>query len=102
MAQDGARLLAATQQGQVAGVAVYRVYENTYQGLRLYIDDLVVDENRRSQGIGHALLAHCAGLARQAGCAYLTLDSGTQRTQAHKMYFREGLTITAFNFTQRL
>lgn len=102
MARDGARLLAATQQGQIAGVAVYRIYENTYQGLRLYIDDLVVDENRRSQGIGHALLAHCTELARQAGCSYLALDSGTQRTLAHKMYFREGLVVTAFNFTQCL
>ena len=102
MAGQGARLLAATYQGQITGVAVYRVYENTYQDLRLYIDDLIVDENCRSRGIGHALLTYCADLARQAGCDYLALDSGTQRTQAHKLYFREGFAITAFNFTQRL
>jgi hypothetical protein len=41
-------------------------------------------------------------VARERGCDMLALDSGCQRPQAHKFYFREGLTITAFRFQKRL
>lgn len=102
MATQGARLLLAESNGIPIGIAVYRIYENTYEGLRLYVDDLIVDETCRSQGAGHALLEYCRQIAHQAGCGFLSLDSGTQRAQAHKMYFREELTITAFHFTQAL
>jgi len=30
------------------------------------------------------------------------LDSGTQRTQAHKFYFREGMVVTSFHFAKKL
>lgn len=102
MAKQGARLLLAESDEVPMGIAIYRIYENTYEGLRLYVDDLIVDETCRSQGAGHALLEYCRQIACQAGCGFLTLDSGAQRAQAHKMYFREGLTITAFHFTQAL
>ena len=40
--------------------------------------------------------------ARERGCDYLALDSGTQRQQAHKFYFREGMTITSFHFDKKI
>ena len=27
----------------VAGIAIFRIYENTSQGRKLYVDDLIVD-----------------------------------------------------------
>jgi hypothetical protein len=41
-------------------------------------------------------------LARAAGCLRFTLDSGVQRSQAHKFYFREGMTVTSFHFGMSL
>ena len=41
-------------------------------------------------------------LARAAGFDSLTLDSGTQRLQAHKFYFREGMAVTSFHFMKKL
>jgi GNAT superfamily N-acetyltransferase len=81
---------------------VYRIYENTVHGLKMYVDDLVTDEGRRSTGVGHALMEHLQDIARKAGCTTYTLDSGTHRQQAHKFYFREGMVITAFNFNKPL
>jgi len=40
----GARMCVATDGADVAGVAVYRMYENTFYGKQLYVDDLVTDE----------------------------------------------------------
>src|SRR5262249_49428806 len=64
--------------------------------------DLVTDDTQRSTGIGKALLDHLQRLARDAGCAKFTLDSGTQRQQAHKFYFREGLVVNSFHFAKAL
>jgi len=97
-----ARMCVAVEGEDVVGVAVYRVYENTFQGKQLYVDDLVTDESRRSTGVGRALLSYLEGKARGAGLENLALDSGTQRQQAHKFYFREGMVVTSFHFGKRL
>ncbi len=93
-----ARMALAVQNGEVLGVAVYRWHENTFDGLKFYVDDLVTTERRRSEGVGRALVAHLEQVARGMGAKGLVLDSGTQRLQAHKFYFREGFVIPAFNF----
>lgn len=98
----GARMCVVVDGTDVAGVAVYRVYENTFVGTQLYVDDLVTDERRRSSGVGRALLGYLERKARAAGLENLSLDSGTQRQQAHKFYFREGMVITSFHFGKKL
>jgi GNAT superfamily N-acetyltransferase len=99
---DGGRMVLAAEADAVRGVAVYRVYENTFDGVQLYVDDLVTDETQRSRGVGRALLAHLEHTARALGCRALTLDSGVQRLQAHKFYFREGMAIWSYHFAKPL
>src|SRR6266705_2583216 len=98
----GARMCVAADGADVAGMAVYRMYENTFYGKQLYVDDLVTDEARRSSGVGRTLLGYLEQKARAAGFDSLTLDSGTQRLQAHKFYFREGMAVTSFHFMKKL
>lgn len=95
---QGARMALAVKGDAVLGLAVYRWHENTFDGLKFYVDDLVTDEARRSEGVGHALIDYLQQVAKNLGANGLVLDSGTQRTQAHKFYFREGFVIPAFNF----
>jgi len=83
-------------------VAVFRMLEKTFNGRDLYCDDLVTDETRRSTGVGHMLMHYMEALAVERGCDTFSLDSGVQRAQAHKFYFREGLTIPCFNFSKPL
>lgn len=94
----GAEMCVAVLGERVAGVAVFREFENTHIGRRFYIDDLVTDEAERSTGAGRALVAYLQALARQRGCPGFDLESGTHRTRAHRFYFREGFFITAFSF----
>jgi len=98
----GARMCVAVDGSRVAGVAVYRIHENTWAGRQLYIDDLVTDEARRSGGVGRTLLAHLERKAREDGLENLALDSGTHRQQAHKLYFREGMVVTSCHFAKKL
>lgn len=95
---SGGEMCVAATEGRVAGVAVFRCFENTHAGRKFYVDDLVTDEAARSSGVGHALLAFLEKLARDRGCSGMELDSGTHRKQAHKFYFREGFVISSFNF----
>jgi GNAT superfamily N-acetyltransferase len=98
----GAEMAVAVDGEEVRGVTVFRMLNRTVSGLDLYCDDLVTDETKRSSGVGHTLISYMESLARERGCSALTLDSGSQRQQAHKFYFREGLTVTAFHFVKPL
>lgn len=98
---SGAEMAVGMVEGAVAGITVFRVLEKTFSGRELYCDDLVTDERRRSTGVGHALIAYMERIVAERGCTAFTLDSGTQRERAHKFYFREGMTVTAFHFTMK-
>lgn len=100
--RDGGEMLAAVADGEVAGVAVFRSFANTHAGRRFYVDDLVTDDTRRSTGVGHAMLAWLENEARTRGCRGIDLESGTQRTRAHRFYFREGFFVTSFSFRKAL
>jgi GNAT superfamily N-acetyltransferase len=98
---SGAEMAVALDGGRIAGLAVFRVIEKTFSGRELYCDDLVTDEAVRSRGAGKAMMAYMERVARERGCDTFALDSGCQRQQAHKFYFREGMTITAFRFQKK-
>jgi GNAT superfamily N-acetyltransferase len=95
---SGGEMCVVARDERVVGVAVFRYFENTHVGHKFYVDDLVTDENSRSGGVGHAMLAFLEQIAKQRGCPGMELDSGTQRTRAHKFYFREGFVIPSFSF----
>lgn len=98
----GGRMAVAAADDRVIGVAVYRVYENTVNGRKCYVDDLVSAESERSRGVGHALMEHLDRVAREMACDVLELDSGVHRGGAHKFYFREGFVIASFNFKRHI
>ncbi len=95
---DAYQLAAVYDEGAVRAVAGYRVIEMLWCGKTLYVDDLNTDERERSKGYGKVLLDWLKNEARAQGCGELHLDSGVQREQAHRFYFREGLTIKAYHF----
>ncbi|HEX4872284.1 MAG TPA: GNAT family N-acetyltransferase [Nevskiaceae bacterium] len=98
----GGRLLLAVEGERALGLAVWRCLVNTHAGRHVYVDDLVTDSHRRSQGIGRELIAGLEVRARRLGASALTLDSGTQRKSAHRFYLRERFEITAFHFHKSL
>jgi GNAT superfamily N-acetyltransferase len=83
-------------------VAGWRIVATTFCGRKLTIDDLVVNDAARSQGVGRALLAELQERARAADCHMLDLDSATDRADAHRFYMRERMSIGAFHFIMQL
>jgi GNAT superfamily N-acetyltransferase len=97
---QGLRFTAAYDKGRCVGVAGWRLVACTSALRKLYIDDLVTAATDRSQGVGTELLAHLLERARRSGCTVLDLDSGVQRSGAHRFYMRERLAVTAFHFSR--
>ncbi len=103
MQAEGYRLAALRDEaGLVRAVAGFRCFEMLYVGRLMYVDDLSTDASSRSRGHGRALLEWLKGEARAQGCAQLHLDSGVQREQAHRFYFREGMAVNCFHFRVEL
>jgi GNAT superfamily N-acetyltransferase len=102
MQRSGYRLAVATEGGEVRCVAGYRVVEFLAYGRFLYVDDLVTAEDARSTGYGGRMLHWLAGVAREEGADSLHLDSGVQRHEAHRFYFREGMRISSYHFSLAL
>lgn len=98
----GYRLACLLENGSVIAVAGYRLGEDLAGGRFLYVDDLVTDAARRSRGWGSILLSWLKNEAQRNGCVVLDLDSGTQRTDAHRFYQREGMNLAGYHFISTL
>ncbi len=59
-------------------------------GLRAWIEDVIVDEAARGQGIGEALMAEALRIAGQAGARTVDLTSRPSREAAGRLYERVG------------
>lgn len=65
---------------------VYRVPS----GVRAHVEDIVVDETMRGQGIGEALVRHAINVAREAGANGVGLTTNPRREAANRLYQRMG------------
>ena len=83
--------------GPVA-VAGFRLSEALASGRFLNVDDLATLATERSRGHGKRLIAWLSDYGRRHDCVQLHLDSGVQRTDAHRFYLREGMSITSHHF----
>ena len=62
-------------------------------GVRAWIEDVVVDESARGQGIGEALTHEALRIAREAGVRTVDLTSRPARVAAGRLYERLGFKI---------
>ena len=99
---QGYRFLGAFDGDRCLGLAGWRLVATAHVGRKLYVDDLVTASAARSTGVGRALLGELERRAREAGCTVLDLDSGVQRHDAHRFYFRERMHVSSHHFTKRL
>ena len=86
----------------VRSVAGFRILEMLFSGRTCYVDDLVTDAAVRSQGFGDRLFDWLVAHARSRGCDTFSLDSGTQRVDAHRFYLRKRMKISSFHFSLTL
>nr|WP_275891843.1 GNAT family N-acetyltransferase [Acinetobacter pittii] len=88
---SNSQILITEEKGKICGfLSLYFIPQIALQGDFAKICYLCVDENMRSNGVGHLLVQEAERLARQRGCDRMELHSGMQRPLAHQFYLREG------------
>ena len=86
---DVIRLLVARNDQAIMGtltLALFRIPT----GVRAWIEDVVVDEAARGQGIGEALNRRALDLAKECGAKTVDLTSRPSREAANRLYQRMG------------
>ena len=96
----GYSLLVAEEGGEVIGTTVLAILPGMAHGTRPFavVENVVVDEKRRSQGIGKQLMEYCLARAKEAGCYKIMLTSDKRRERAHKFYRSLGFEASAHGF----
>lgn len=82
-------LLAVDAHGEIVGTVTLLVFE-TLLGRHGRIEDVVVDEAARGQGVGAALTQAAIQAAREQGAHHLELTSAPRREAANRLYQRLG------------
>ena len=92
-------VLVADDGGDLIGFCTgYQDLHSVRYGYRVWVEDLAVDLEHRSQGVGKALLDAAKAWARERGATHLELDSALARADAHRFYEREGADYKSFSF----
>ena len=100
LAASGTHLFAAVSEEKsekflgMFTMTIYRIPT----GLNARIDDVVVDDNARGQGIGEQLMRHAIKVARQSGVTVINLTSNPRRKAANRLYQRLGFEQYQTNF----
>ena len=99
----GYRLAGSFDDGEeeAAAAAGFRVGENLPWGRFLYVDDLVTRAAMHGRGHAGALMSWLLEEAERERCDEFHLDSGVipERADAHRLYFRRRLRISAYHFS---
>jgi len=77
------------ENGEIAGILTLTTYR-VPTGMRSIVEDLVVDERMRRQGIAEALMHYAIELARGVGANGVALTSNFSREAANQFYVSMG------------
>ena len=95
--------LAFIENGSKAAAAVgFRYLQFLYNGKHFYIDDLSTLPEYRGKGYAGKLLDYVINKAKENNFQCVTLDSGYQRFDAHRLYLNKGFTLNCHHFSKTL
>jgi ribosomal protein S18 acetylase RimI-like enzyme len=82
-------LVARNREGKIVGMITVLVFRIPYVK-KSSIEDLVVDENSRGQGIGSSLMEEAVNVARESGAHYVDFTSRPRRDESNSLYEKLG------------
>ena len=82
-------MVARKDSGEIVGTLTLTVYR-VPTGIRSIIEDVIVDNSARGQGIGEALMKRAIEVAREKGASNISLTSNPMRESANRLYLRMG------------
>ncbi len=83
---------------QVIAVSGYWIATKIYSGKYLEIDNFIVSEPFRKEGVGQALIRWMEEEARAHQCNVIMLDAYVENFKAHAFYYRQGFIARGFHY----
>jgi GNAT superfamily N-acetyltransferase len=103
LASSSKTYLVATDGNRVIGFGSLSLKDDLWpEGQVAYIDELVVDSEYRSKGIGAQLLERLVTTAQEKSCYRIELTSAFYRKDSHRFYERHGFSSRAYVFSKVL
>lgn len=103
MIPSGYRCIGAfDDENTLIGISGFWIKCQFYCRKSIRVDNFIIDENHRNQGIGAAMVAWLEEEGRRNDCSVALLDSYVSNHNSHKFYFREGFRILGFHFIKEL
>jgi ribosomal protein S18 acetylase RimI-like enzyme len=95
--------LCAVVDSRIIGFCSMLIKYNLWQEGRLaHIDELVVDERFRGQGVGSRLVEAMTAAAQEKECKKIELDTAFHKEDSHRFYKHLGFENRAFLFSKNL
>lgn len=85
--------IVATTEGKIVGACVYYLTFSTWKGKMLYLEDFVVTQSYRKEGIGQKLWDAYIAKARELDCALVKWQVLDWNQPAIQFYLKNGATI---------
>jgi GNAT superfamily N-acetyltransferase len=102
MMTEGYSLAFIEENGKAVAATGFRYLQFLYNGKHIYIDDLSTLPSSRGKGYGGKLLDYVISVAKEKGFKVVTLDSGYQRFDAHRLYLNKGFTLNCHHFSKTI
>jgi ribosomal protein S18 acetylase RimI-like enzyme len=93
---EATTLFIARSEGVIVGMLTLVTFPLP-SGLRARIEDVVVDQDARGQGVGTALTVAALGLAQRQGARSIDLTSRASRVAANRLYQQAGFRLRDSN-----
>ena len=82
-------MVARNEKNEIIGALTLTVYR-VPTGIRSIIEDVIVDNSARGQGVGEALMLRAIEIAKEKGAGNISLTSNPLRESANRLYLRVG------------
>lgn len=100
--EQGYTLLGAYDGDECIALMGYRIITDFVHGRHLYVDDLVVTESRKRQGLGRMFLEHAETIAKKENCPKLRLCTGIANEEGKEFYKKVGWELRAVAYKKHL
>jgi len=95
--------IVAEENSEIVGVLISRLINRLVKSKKiLFIDDLIVNKNCRSNGIGKMLLKNSIGYAVEKDCETVELTSYINNEKSHRFYENNGFEKKHYKFKKQL
>lgn len=94
--------VAVFDENECIAISGFWIGNKLWVGKYLELDNIIVREKYRSQGVGKLMFDFLEKKAKEQQCNMLSLDSYTNNFSAHKFFYNEGYAPRGFHFIKLL